>query len=202
MEEVLAERRSAEAEAQSYFGEGEDDLLAEVPDGSQAAQELLRASPPTAASRLYKFFAAAVISDECPKAIIHGAGGCGKSHFIRAVVSSLRAAGFPVAIAAPTGCAAFLIRGATLHSCLSLPVVNDSYGKAQDAPLPTGALLQNLQTFWCRVKLLVIDEVSMISEEVFRMIDDRLQIYRRRRGCQRHPHPKSHRYSAAAPCAA
>jgi hypothetical protein len=134
---------------------------------------------------LYKFFVASVLANEQPKIILHGAGGCGKSHFIRAVVSSLRTANCPVAIAAPTGCAAFLIRGSTLHSCLALPVSNGSYGRAKDAPLPSGALLQNLRNLWRRVRLLVVDEISMISDETIRMIDERLQLYRGRPGRQK-----------------
>lgn len=56
------------------------------------------------------------------RVLLHGPGGCGKSSVIRAVATLLRQEGHGVAIAAPTGCAAFLINGNTLHSCLHLPV--------------------------------------------------------------------------------
>jgi len=183
-EEEAAELREAEQEAKWYAGDDADDLLAEVPEGAKAAQELLTAGDQTVQSRLYKFFVAGVLANEQPKVLIHGPGGCGKSHFIKAVTHTLRTAECPVAIAAPTGCAAFLIRGATLHSCLSLPVTNESYGRAGDAPLPTGALLQNLTATWRRVRLLVIDEISMISEETIRLVDQRLQLFRGKPGCE------------------
>jgi len=178
----LADLRNAEREAADYAGEDEDGLLAELPAGKQAAQEL--AAKETQASKLHKFFVASVMAGKQQKVLIHGAGGCGKSHFINATVYCLRKAGIPVHIAAPTGCAAFLIRGSTLHSCLALPVTNESYGRARDAPLPTGALLQNLKAHWLRVKVLVIDEISMISEDIFRMIDEWLQLFRGRPGLQ------------------
>eukprot|EP00959_Pyramimonas_sp_CCMP1952_P312556 6542476-Pyramimonas_sp.AAC.1 len=43
------------------------------------------------------------------RVLLHGPGGCGKSVVIRAVATLLRQGGHGVAIAAPTGCAAFLV---------------------------------------------------------------------------------------------
>ncbi|CAK0836637.1 unnamed protein product [Prorocentrum cordatum] len=61
------------------------------------------------------------------RVLLHGPGGCGKSVVVRAVARLLRTEGHGVALAAPTGCAAFLINGCTLHSCFHLPVENKSF---------------------------------------------------------------------------
>ena len=114
------------------------------------------------------------------RVLLHGPGGCGKSVVVRALATLLRRERVGVALAAPTGCAAFLINGATLHSCLHLPVENASFGRAEDAPLPEGPMLQNLLDFWKPVRVLIIDEVSMVSSEMLGRIDVRLRVYKRR----------------------
>ena len=52
--------------------------------------------------------------------IISGFGGTGKSYLIKAWVQS--STGKDVAVAAPTGIAAFNINGLTIHRLLMLPV--------------------------------------------------------------------------------
>ena len=79
--------------------------------------------------------------------LLRGPGGCGKSVVVRASAHMLRQSGIGVIIAAPTGVAAWNINGVTLHSCCLLPVVNKSYGKACDLPLPCGPQLAALQMF-------------------------------------------------------
>ena len=165
-----------------HTGAVSDRLLAGLPEGREAADELASEGMSSIPGRLFKWFVQQVIAGERPRIFIHGAGGCGKSHWVRAAVQTLRDGNIAVAIGAPTGCAAFLINGATLHSLLALPVTNDSYGRACDAPPPTGALLQNLQDFFRPVRVLVIDEIGMISEQMFRQIDARLQLFCGRMG--------------------
>jgi hypothetical protein len=71
------------------------------------------------------------------RVLLHGPGGCGKSVVVRAVARLLRTEGHGVALAAPTGCAAFLINGCTLHSCFHLPVENKSFATPRTRrPLP------------------------------------------------------------------
>jgi len=74
-----------------------------------------------------------------------------------------------VKAAAPFGNAAFLISGATLHNLLYLPL---STGKFE--PLE-GDRLRDLQQKFENVGLLVIDEKSMIGQEVFWMISEHLK---------------------------
>lgn len=79
------------------------------------------------------------------KMLLHGPGGCGKSVVARATAHMLRQAGKGVIIAAYTGAAAWNINGVTLHSCCFLPVINESYGKGCDVPLPQGLGRRTMQ---------------------------------------------------------
>ncbi|CAJ1342080.1 unnamed protein product, partial [Effrenium voratum] len=110
--------------------------------------------------------------------IIHGAGGCGKSVVLRASAHKLRESGRGVVIAAPTGVAAFNINGVTLHTCCSLPIRNNSYGRAVDVPPPRGAQLANLKTVWSKAHALFIDELSFMSEDMTQRIDANLRLAR------------------------
>ena len=110
------------------------------------------------------------------KLIIHGPGGSGKSVILRAVAHKLRQAGIGVVIAAPTGVAAFNINGITLHSALSLPVTNNSYGKSTDVPPPRGVQLENLRTLWKHARVLLLDEFGFVSAELLRRIDRHLRL--------------------------
>ena len=110
--------------------------------------------------------------------LLHGPGGCGKSVVVRAAAHMLRQSGHGVIIAAPTGVAACNINGVTLHQCLFLPVVNRSYGKACDAPLPSGPNLAMLQEFWTHVSVLIVDEISFISSFMLDRMDAHLRLAR------------------------
>ena len=108
----------------------------------------------------------------------HGPASCGKSVVFRALATLLRRSGFGVAITAPTGCAAFLINGCTLHSCLGLPVENNSNGFGG----PTGPVLEHMRQFWRPVKVLLIDEISTASDRIFALVDQYLQLYKGKQG--------------------
>ena len=74
----------------------------------------------------------------------------------------------PVIRLAPTGIAAFGINGMTVHSALSLPV------KPPFNPLAPSTL-SKLQHQWKDIKLLIIDEKSMIGRTMAGKMDSRLQ---------------------------
>ena len=113
--------------------------------------------------------------------LVHGPGGCGKSFVLRAVAHKLRQSGRGVVIAAYTGAAAFNVGGVTLHQCCALPVTNKSYGQhSSDVPAPQGARLQNLRSLWASVDVLCIDEISMVSSDLFKTMDKNLQLARNR----------------------
>ncbi|KAF8133836.1 hypothetical protein EV363DRAFT_1098141, partial [Boletus edulis] len=55
--------------------------------------------------------------------LITGIAGLGKSHIIKAIVALFRCCGCPnnLLLSAPTGCAAILIEGYTIHALTFLP---------------------------------------------------------------------------------
>ena len=75
-----------------------------------------------------------------------------------------------VRVCAPTGTAAFNIMGETLHRTLSMPVPLTT-----ELPELAGEQLQVLQTRLDRLRLLVIDEMSMVGRKLLRAIDLRLR---------------------------
>jgi len=103
-------------------------------------------------------------SEEPCRLIVSGEGGTGKSrviHALQQVVAKLhKNIALPVAVTAPTGLAAFGIGGTTIHRLLSLPV---EHGKPADySRLPQEQLVQ-IRTTLQGLKLLIIDEISMVS---------------------------------------
>jgi hypothetical protein len=112
---------------------------------------------------------------------INGGAGVGKSTLIKAVYQSIlrfynSLPGFNpetirVAICAPTGKAAALIDGMTLHSFLSLPINQCKHKLVKldsDVSNRIGVKLRDLQ-------LLIIDEISMVGFTMFQQVDARLQ---------------------------
>lgn len=95
---------------------------------------------------------------------VGGLGGTGKSHVVNAVLSlfdrlSRRK---EIYVSAPTGAAAILIGGYTIHSLVSLPQRE-------------GVNLQELAKMWVGVKYVIIDEVSMVGAALLQQISARLQ---------------------------
>ncbi|MBM3938769.1 MAG: hypothetical protein FJ333_08995, partial [Sphingomonadales bacterium] len=102
---------------------------------------------------------------------ISGGAGTGKTYWLNTVRELARQTIGSQFIrrAAPSDTAAFLIGGETLHSLLYLPI-----GNAQLQPL-VGERLMELQRKFEPVGVLIIDEKSMIGQEVFWMISERLK---------------------------
>ena len=98
--------------------------------------------------------------------IIIGVGGTGKSYVINALHQML---GIKCVIAAPTGKAAFNVKGVTLHSLLKLPV-----GQRGNKDL-CGPTLVQLQENLKHVEYVIIDEYSMLGQKLFGWIDRRLR---------------------------
>jgi ATP-dependent DNA helicase PIF1 len=98
-----------------------------------------------------------------------GAGGTGKSYTIRSIIDALNKDNRDVALTAMTGCAALLLgRGAkTLHSWAGIGL-----GKE-----PVDVILQKLRKSfkakkgWQSADTLIIDEVSMMTPDLFDKLD-------------------------------
>ncbi|CAG7727909.1 unnamed protein product, partial [Allacma fusca] len=128
--------------------------------------------------RIFSSITASFNGRQEPKRIIAvGSGGAGKSYLIKIICNHIKFLTFgdlnnPVIVAAPTGVAARAIKGTTLHKAFKLPVEKNS--AVQHKPL-RGQNLQNLRNSLKNLKLVIIDEFSMMSYEVFRTIHLRLQ---------------------------
>ena len=111
---------------------------------------------------------------------LSGPGGVGKSHIITLIQSDtiklLKLSGtiepgqVTVLLTAPTGVAAFNVGGVTLHSALLLGC-NKFHGYK---PL-TADKLNTLRSRLMSLKLLIIDEVSMVGSNMLLEIHKRLQ---------------------------
>ncbi len=95
---------------------------------------------------------------------IGGVGGTGKSHVVHAILRLFVLLGRrnQVLVSAPTGAAAILIGGYTIHSLLLLPYKENTN-------------LQPLTVLWKNVSYLIVDEVSMVSAHLMGDISSRLQ---------------------------
>ena len=105
--------------------------------------------------------------------IVMGTAGTGKTYLIEAIRSRLQEmteiAGeskSPVAVLAPTGVAALNIDGITIHSGLSIPIVNDEKRLGI-----TGERLMQLQDRLKDIRYIIIDEKSMVGRRMLALID-------------------------------
>ena len=100
-----------------------------------------------------------------------GAGGTGKSRVIKALLGLQNSWGQDgrIKVCAPTGIAAVLVDGLTLHSLLEfLPQNMGDQGVSKR--YSTAKML-----LFSQVRLLIIDEVSMLSSRFLAQIDERLR---------------------------
>ena len=106
--------------------------------------------------------------------ILSGRAGCGKTFAVKCVkkyINEKCKAGF-LKMAAPTGTAAFLIKGETLHSLFKLPV-NKPF--SEELTELQGETLKNFQNTFKDTELLIIDEMSMVGQYMLYQINRRLQ---------------------------
>jgi len=95
-----------------------------------------------------------------------GLAGTGKSHIIKHISHHCTMHGIEYAITAFTGVAACLIGGQTIHKWTGLGLM--------DKPLKNlvrTALEKNADEQWKSVKVLIIDEISMVNQELFEKLN-------------------------------
>jgi len=113
-------------------------------------------------------------SDSPIHLIVSGQGGTGKSRIINLLsqmVSSKFPNNIPVTVTAPTGLSAFNVSGTTVHRLLSLPI---EHGKPADYSKLNQETLNTLRGTLRGLRLLIIDEVSMVSSLTLLFIHLRL----------------------------
>eukprot|EP00966_Prymnesium_polylepis_P038695 898287-Prymnesium_polylepis.2 len=109
--------------------------------------------------------------------IIDGAGGCGKSHVLHCAVKEIKRLaalsnheGIPVRIIAPTGSAASLVFGGTLHSFIRYNPSRQFAEFVKNSESET-----QWQEFVAGLKYIFIDERSLLSEDLLAKLLSRLQ---------------------------
>lgn len=96
---------------------------------------------------------------------VTGGAGTGKTFFLKHLVERLKSSGKEVGVTSMTANSALLIHGTTLHSYLGFGIAKDTLG-----------MMKRVRKFrkveaWCACDILIIDEVSMLSKELFESID-------------------------------
>lgn len=113
---------------------------------------------------------------------LSGGAEVGKSHCIHTIyqsaVRTLQKAGqktdLPaVLLTAPTGKAAVNIGGTTLHNAFHLPVKQK--GSQFAYRHPGSSTLNTMRATYCQLKILIIDEVSMVGAQTFSNVNLTLQ---------------------------
>ena len=113
--------------------------------------------------------------------LITGFGGAGKSRLLKAIIQGLnrywvhqignKGDCIFIIVCAPTGCAAYLISGLTIHCVFSFDLNIKKQLKQKLNP----DKLNTLRAKFKNLKLLVIDEISMVSADLFQLVNKRLQ---------------------------
>lgn len=105
-----------------------------------------------------------------------GSGGVGKSYMTSEIINKYRSKGLEVVVLGSTGISAVNIGGMTLHSFFKLGICkNHDELKAYDRKQKSA--LNELKQILKKCKLIVIDEISMVSAELFELIYYRLSSF-------------------------
>jgi len=106
---------------------------------------------------------------------ITGSAGTGKTYLLNQYTFYLKSRKIIPTIVAPTGIAASHLQGQTIHSFFSLGIrdtIDDYYIES---------LLEKkyLQTRFAKLKVLIVDEISMVSPEMFLAMDKILRAFKK-----------------------
>lgn len=112
---------------------------------------------------------------------VSGGAGVGKSRLLTIIEQSVKRAYIkqagndhekaPVVVMAPTGTAAFNVKGMTIHSALAIPP-NKEFANYQALCCDR---INSMRVAWAEVKLIIIDEISMVGNRMLMYIDLRLR---------------------------
>jgi ATP-dependent DNA helicase PIF1 len=103
-----------------------------------------------------------------------GSAGTGKTHVVNRYIKYLRERGVEPAIVAPTGIAASHIGGKTIHSFFAIGIEKDV-----DKGYLSWLLRQPfLEKRLSELKVLIVDEISMVSPKIFSSMDKILRAFK------------------------
>ena len=103
-----------------------------------------------------------------------GAAGSGKTMLIKTFIDIFKESKI-IAITSTTGISALLFGGSTLHSYLGIGLGTGTI----DSITKKIFMFPWLRKRWCNIEILVIDEISMLSPELFDKIEEIARIVRR-----------------------
>lgn len=108
---------------------------------------------------------------------ITGPGGTGKSHLIKTIKQDLEQRGTKHAVCALTGCAAVLLNccAKTIHSWSGIGLCQGESTEIVDKASKN----RKANTNWKSTRVLIVDEVSMMSQKMFDVLDRIGQIIRK-----------------------
>ena len=100
---------------------------------------------------------------------ITGPGGTGKTQLIKHLVSYMKSSGIDHQVCALTGCAAVLLKcnARTLHSWSGIKLARGPIDKI----VSSITYNRRISAAWKKIKVLIIDEVSMMSLKIFETIE-------------------------------
>jgi ATP-dependent DNA helicase PIF1 len=107
--------------------------------------------------------------------LITGGGGVGKSFTIHYIINWAKNNNKNIGICAMTGSAAILINGTTLHSFLGIGLGKDSVEYLISKILKNSKLKKKLSN----LNILIIDEISMLNDELFTKISEIFKIIKK-----------------------
>lgn len=98
---------------------------------------------------------------------VTGAGGCGKSQWLRHIVQMLAGKGDGLAVTATTGIAARELQGMTVHSFAGIGRGDQPFEQLLEKVRSRPEVVRS----WQQCRVLIIDEVGMLTAELFNSID-------------------------------
>lgn len=105
--------------------------------------------------------------NEQSSVFVTGGAGCGKSETLKACCEFLKENGLDYEVVAPTGVAACLVGGTTIHSLFCLGIADERPQKIIDKCSTFKKVIQRIS----QLDVIVIDEISMVSCSLFYIMD-------------------------------
>ena len=106
---------------------------------------------------------------------ITGSAGTGKTYLLHQYMFYLKARKVIPTVVAPTGIAASHLQGQTIHSYFSLGIRSEIDEEYIDSLLEK----KYLRTRFSKLKVLIVDEISMVSPEMFSAMDRILRAFKK-----------------------